>query len=437
MDATLAGRYRIVREIGAGGIGRVFQAVDLRSGQPVAVKVVIVGGQNDRRLLEWFQREGAQLTGLMHPNIVRVYDVQLEEHMGCIIMELLEGRSLAQLLGDPEGTRQFPLPRVKHLMQQVADALAYAHARGIIHRDVKPDNIVVLADDRVKVTDFGIARILVQGSTLNTMQGTALGSVLFMSPEQIEDSRVDGRTDIYSFGAVMYQLVTGQPPFEGGDPLTIAFRHVHKQPERPGAIKAGIPPAWDEFILKALAKNPAARFQTMPAVAVALAGLPTGLPPPPRPMVSVPRRRFQTTEKLPTDDAQDLVVQRAVQEARRYLEQGRNQEAAGDMNGALASYRSGLVIAPAGQTRQDLEAASLWAQARLRALTPPPQPGPTPPPPSRPGISRQRLILAAAAVVLIIAIAAIALVVLAHRSSAAPPQIAALAATAPLLPAPR
>jgi len=275
VSTKLGGRYQLVREIGAGGMGRVFQALDTETGRTVAAKIMIASSEDNLEALLRFQQEGAVLSTLKHPNIVEVYGTFLEEHTSCIIMELLEGQSLAQILRS-EG--RLPLPRVKYLAYQVASALAFAHKRAIVHRDVKPDNVMVVGNDQVKVTDFGIARILRTGATLNTATGVTIGTPLYMAPEQIEGQKVDGRADIYSFGAVLYQMVTGRPPFEGEDPLTVAFKHVHKAPQPPSEVNADVPEDWEAVILKALAKDPADRFQTAAALEEAVGTLRTGQP---------------------------------------------------------------------------------------------------------------------------------------------------------------
>jgi DNA-binding beta-propeller fold protein YncE len=166
-----------------------------------------------------------------------------------------------------------PLQRIKNLMEQTASALAFAHSRGVVHRDVKPANIMVVNDDQVKVTDFGIARVLRRGATLHTMTGTTVGTPLYMAPEQIEGAKVDGRADIYALGAVMYEMVTNRPPFTGGDAVSIAFKHVHSAPQPPRELREDLPRDWEALILKALAKNPADRFQTASAMQEALASL--------------------------------------------------------------------------------------------------------------------------------------------------------------------
>jgi len=193
LESKIGGRYQVVQLIGAGGMGRVFQAVDIETGKAVAAKVLTVSDEVSLDMLLRFQQEGAVLSTLNHPNIVGVYGTHLEKHASCIVMELLEGRPLSDILR----SERLSLARIKHLARQVASALAYAHSRAIIHRDIKPHNIMVLVDDHVKVTDFGVARILREGSTLATATGMTLGTPLYMAQEQIESHHVDGRADIY------------------------------------------------------------------------------------------------------------------------------------------------------------------------------------------------------------------------------------------------
>ena len=269
MISLLGSRYQIVREIGAGGMGRVFQAVDTQTGRTVAAKVLIAGTEDNLEALLRFSQEGAVLSTLKHHNIVEVYGTFLEEQICSIIMELLDGPSLADLLK----TERLSLTRVKNLVTQVAAALHYSHGRGLVHRDIKPSNIMIVGGNRVKVTDFGIVRVVGATAALNTGTGMSLGTPLYMAPEQIEGQKVDGRADIYAMGAVMYHMVLGRPPFEGDDPLSIAFKHVHKPPQPPTEIKADIPADWEELILRMLAKDPADRFQTAAQLEEAISAL--------------------------------------------------------------------------------------------------------------------------------------------------------------------
>jgi transcriptional regulator with XRE-family HTH domain len=290
MVLALGGRYRLVRQIGVGGTGRVFEAIDTRSGQTVATKIMLARTESDVHARLRFEQEGAILATLEHPNIVQVFGTFLEEHASCIVMELLDGQSLGQIIGAqqqsdpagrPEGTGATQMGtsprRVQQLMLQVLAALGCAHEHGIVHRDIKPDNIMVLAGDQVKVTDFGIARLLRPIDTLSTMTSTGMtmGTPLYMAPEQIRGERVDGRADLYAVGAVLYELVTGRPPFQGHDPLTVAVNHLEQAPVPPSGVNPRVPKDWDGVILKALAKDPAQRFQSAAEMEEAVGALST------------------------------------------------------------------------------------------------------------------------------------------------------------------
>lgn len=280
MVTALGGRYRLVREIGAGGMGRVFEAVDCTSGRRLAAKIMFARTEADPKAILRFQQEGAVLAALDHPNIVKVHEILIEEHASFIVMELLEGQSLGAIIhseqndGQPE---QRSLRRIKGMVQQVASALGAAHERSVIHRDVKPDNIMVDERDHVTVTDFGIARLLRPKADLTTLTSTGMtmGTPLYMAPEQLEGKSVDARADIYSLGAVMYELTTGRPPFVGDDPLTVAFKHVNEPPLPPRLLNPTLPEDWEAVILRALAKDQASRFQTAVAMERAVAALDT------------------------------------------------------------------------------------------------------------------------------------------------------------------
>jgi serine/threonine protein kinase len=268
---SLGGRLELQGEIGAGAMGRVFRAFDRTTGRTVAAKLVVARSEIDLDTLLRFQQEGAVLATLSHPHIVDIYDSFAEEHASCIIMELLDGQSLGHVLrGGP-----LPLDRAKDLAQQVADALAYAHGQQIVHRDIKPDNVMVLGGDQVKVTDFGIARILQPDTSLQTIAttGMRLGTPSYMAPEQIEGTKIDGRTDIYALGAMLYHMVTGRPPFEGDDALSVAVKHLQEEPVPPSRIDEAIPSDWDALIVKAMAKDPANRFQSADEIRAVLTTL--------------------------------------------------------------------------------------------------------------------------------------------------------------------
>ncbi len=270
---SLGDRYRLIRQIGVGGMGRVFEAVDTHTEQRVAVKLMFARTEADTHAIQRFGQEGEVLAHLRHPNIVETYGTFQDEHAVCIVMELLGGESLDHILDG-----EVPdLHRTKHLIEQVAEALRYAHDQGIVHRDIKPHNLMVLPHEQVKVADFGIARLLrpFDPAVSMTFTGMTMGTPLYMAPEQIRGQHVDGRADIYSLGTVMYQMVTGQPPFVGDDPLMIGVRHVQEPPVPPSRINPRIPGDWEEVILRALAKEPAERYPSTAAMQSAVAALTT------------------------------------------------------------------------------------------------------------------------------------------------------------------
>jgi serine/threonine-protein kinase len=272
MVQSLGGRYRLLRQIGVGATSRVFEAQDSVSGGPVAVKLMLARTEADAKAILRFRQEGVTLSTLQHPHIVRVIDTVVEEHTSCIVMELLQGQTLEEALR----ADSLPLPRIKHLAEQVADALSAAHERGVVHRDIKPNNVMVLAGDEVKVTDFGIARLMrAPGqATSMTSTGMTLGTPLYMAPEQIGAGRVDARTDLYSLGAMLYHLATGQPPFSGDDALSVAYKQANEAPLPPSLLRADLPEDWDELILRSLSKAPEDRFQSAIAMKRAIAALP-------------------------------------------------------------------------------------------------------------------------------------------------------------------
>jgi serine/threonine protein kinase len=256
-----AGRYEIVGELGRGAMGVVYKATDPVIGRTVAVKTIKLSeegtGLSRPELLTRFQTEARAAGLLTHPNIVVVFDAGEEDGLYYITMELVEGKSLQAHL---DGAQAFALPRVLRIMEQTCSALQFAHERNVVHRDIKPANIMLTADDTVKVTDFGTAKILQFG----TMQQTAhvMGTPSYMSPEQVKGRAVDGRSDIFSLGVLLYEMVTGEKPFPGQNITTVIYKIVNEEPVPPRQIDPSIHPGISAVVMKALAKEPEARYQS-------------------------------------------------------------------------------------------------------------------------------------------------------------------------------
>ncbi|MCU1378860.1 MAG: serine/threonine protein kinase with sensor(s) [Acidimicrobiales bacterium] len=250
------GRYELHRRIARGGMADVYLARDLLLDRPVALKILFPEFSTDEAFVERFRREAQSAANLSHPNIVSVYDWGEEDGTYFIVMEYVEGRSLAQILRD-EGAL---LPdRAADITTDIAAALGFAHRNGVIHRDVKPGNVLMSPLGQVKVTDFGIARAVSTQDNL-TQTGTVMGTATYFSPEQARGESVDPRSDVYSLGVVLYELLTGEPPFTGDNPVSVAYKHVQEQAERPTHRNPRIPVALEAVVMKALAKNPANRY---------------------------------------------------------------------------------------------------------------------------------------------------------------------------------
>jgi serine/threonine protein kinase len=256
---TKAGRYEILGELGRGGMGVVYRAKDPLIGRTVAVKTIRLSvegtGMSHAQLVERFQTEARAAGLLTHPNIVVIYDVGEADGVYYITMELVNGKSLQSMLDAGE---KFPLPRLLRIMEQVCSALQFAHDNTVVHRDIKPANIMLSADDLVKITDFGTAKILQYGASQQT---SAMGTPGYMSPEQIKGKAVDGRTDIFSLGVMLYEMTTGQKPFRGQDIATILYRILNEEPVPPHQVNPSIPLGVSSTILKALTKSPHLRYE--------------------------------------------------------------------------------------------------------------------------------------------------------------------------------
>ncbi len=256
INTLFDGRYRVVRKLGSGGMADVYLAEDEELGRRVAIKILNDRHANDEQFVERFRREAKNAAGLSHPNIVSIYDRGEAEGTYYIAMEYLDGRSLKELV---VARGPLPIADVIAFTRQVLTALRFAHKKGVVHRDIKPHNVMADADGRLKVTDFGIARA---GASQMTEAGSIIGTAQYLSPEQARGSAVDQRSDLYSVGVVLYEMLTGEVPFTGDTPVEIAMRHLSDTPQPPSTKRPEIPPDLDMIVLRALAKNPDDRFQT-------------------------------------------------------------------------------------------------------------------------------------------------------------------------------
>ena len=258
MSLTQLGRYKITGVIGRGAMGVVYQAHDPLIERTVAIKTVERSGLS-REEAEGFElrfdREVKAAGRLNHPNIITIYDVGRSDDLSYVAMELLVGRTLREIL---DSSDLLPIDRIASIAAQIADGLAYAHANGVVHRDIKPANIMVLENDAVKIADFGVALL---SSGAHTVAGTAFGSPKYMSPEQVTGEVVDGRSDIFSLGAVLYEMLAGRPPFAGADLNAVLYQVLNSAPPLPSTFNPGLLHGFDRIVARALAKNPDKRYQ--------------------------------------------------------------------------------------------------------------------------------------------------------------------------------
>jgi beta-lactam-binding protein with PASTA domain len=252
------GRYELRNQIARGGTAQVYLARDLLLDRPVALKVLFPELSSDSSFVERFRREAQAAANLSHPNIVPVFDWGESERTYFIVMEHVDGEPLSAVIRS-----QAPLPamRAAAIAGDIAKALSYAHRHGVVHRDVKPGNVLITRDGQVKVADFGIARAVGSDDSV-TQTGLVMGTATYFSPEQAQGLNVDGRSDVYSLGVVLYEMVTGRAPFAADTPVAIAYKHVSEIPVPPREIEPSVPVALDAVILRAMAKNPADRYAT-------------------------------------------------------------------------------------------------------------------------------------------------------------------------------
>ena len=251
-------RYELNHLIARGGMAEVYRAHDRLLDRPVALKVLFPELSVDRSFVERFRREAQAAANLSHSNIVPVFDWGEDGGTYFIVMEFVDGRPLSAIL---KTAGPLSAERTADIGAHVAAALGYAHRHGVIHRDVKPGNVLITDDGQVKVTDFGIARAVNTEESL-TQTGAVMGTATYFSPEQAEGMGVDARSDIYSLGVVLFEMVTGRPPFLGDTPVAVASKHVRDHPPAPRELNPAVPPTFEAVILKAMAKDPAFRYQT-------------------------------------------------------------------------------------------------------------------------------------------------------------------------------
>ncbi len=257
IDTLFDGRYRIVRRLGSGGMATVYLAEDEVLGRRVAIKILSGRYANDEQFIERFRREAKSAAGLSHPNIVSIYDRGEAEGTYYIAMEHLDGRTLKQLV---LARGPAPVKVAIEYARQILAALRFAHRNGIVHRDIKPHNVIVDAEGRAKVTDFGIARA--GAASQVTEAGSIVGTAQYLSPEQARGGAIDQRSDLYSVGIVLYEMLTGKVPFTGDTPVEIAMKHLSETPEPPSSKREEIPHELDLVVMRALAKDPDDRYQS-------------------------------------------------------------------------------------------------------------------------------------------------------------------------------
>jgi eukaryotic-like serine/threonine-protein kinase len=269
----------------------VYRATDRVLGRPVAVKILSRKFSGDEKFVTRFRREAQASAGRNHPHVVSVFDTGSHQDLHYIVMEYVEGETLGALMA-----REGPLPpdRAVRIAADVAEALESAHRQDLVHRDVKPGNVMIDPEGRVKVVDFGIARAAADDTLTQT--GLVLGTAAYLSPEQARGDRVDARTDIYSLGCVLYEMLAGRPPFAADSSVAMAYKHVNEEPQAPSETGADVPPEVEGVVMRALEKDPARRFQTAEEMRAALlAALPTG----PQEAATVPVAVAGDTDVLP------------------------------------------------------------------------------------------------------------------------------------------
>jgi eukaryotic-like serine/threonine-protein kinase len=266
------GRYKIVAELGRGGLAVVYRAIDNLLERSVALKMILPGQQQSEQFLRRFQREAKTLAQLSHSNIVKVLDYGEYQGVPFLVMEFIPGGTLADRMAQPMAAGE-----AAALLVPVAQALSHAHQRKVVHRDIKPANILINESGQPMLSDFGIAKLTETDESQSlTGTGVLIGTPAYMAPEQIQGRPVDGRTDVYALGIVLFELVTGRRPYTANTPIELTLKHLHEPVPRPRQYARDLPPEVEQAIMKAMAKKPEDRFQDMQAFAAALAKLAAG-----------------------------------------------------------------------------------------------------------------------------------------------------------------
>ncbi len=304
---VFSNRYEIVRPIAHGGMAEVYLGHDRLLDRPVAVKALFPEFAREPSFVERFRREAQAAANLNHPNIVAIYDWGQESGTYFIVMEYVEGKSLRELM---QASPRLEPARAVAIAIDIAGALAFAHRNGVVHRDVKPGNVLLTDDGIVKVTDFGVARA--GTSDALTQTGSVMGTATYFSPEQAQGLSVDGRSDVYSLGVVLYEMVVGSPPFSGETPVAVAYQHVREAPPAPRSRVPGLPVELEQIILSALAKDVSQRYQSADDLRADLQRFERGRPPTAAPITAAVAATSATGVALGAGNADRTIVQDAV-----------------------------------------------------------------------------------------------------------------------------